>query len=85
MKEINLNEYPIIQEWIDKGCEAYIEQLKLSVYKQLENRRYYKMKYRGSFEPYITEQDVLAEIELILQVAPIIFKIDVDNLAESKN
>lgn len=85
MKEINLNEYPIIQEWIDKGCEAYIEQLKLSVHKQLENRRYYKMKYRGSFEPYITEQDVLAEIELILQVAPIIFKIDVDNLAESKN
>lgn len=85
MKEIDLKEYPIIQEWIDKGCGDYIEKLKQSVSRQLESRRYYKMKYRGAFEPYITEQDVLAEIELFLQVAPIIFKIDVCLLAESEN
>lgn len=82
-KEVNMNEYPIIQEWIEKGYVEYIKRLKQSVSKQLDTRRYYKMKYSGKFEPYITEHDILNEIELILQVAPSIFNFNIDNLVKT--
>lgn len=78
MEEIN--NYPIIQEWIDKGKQKEIDNLKEIIQRQMETRRYYKMKYSGKFERYITEQDVLNEVEFFLQVVPHFFKDDINLL-----
>jgi hypothetical protein len=78
MEEIN--NYPIIQEWIDKGKQKEIDNLKEIIQRQMETRRYYKMKYSGKFEHYITEQDVLNEVEFFLQVVPHFFKDDINLL-----
>ena len=84
MEEVNMNEFPIVQECIDNGNGAYIKNLAQSVRKQLETRRYYKMKYSGKFSPYVTETDVYNEIELFLQVAPKMFKADMEKFANGE-
>ena len=80
---LNMNQYPLIQEYFEKGVTniEYIKELSKSVRKQLETRRYYKMKYNGKFVPYITDADVYEEIELFLQVAPRIFMADMELFA----
>lgn len=78
IKDINFDEYPIIKELIDKGQSEYIKGLYKSISRQMEVRRYYKMKFRKSFEPYIKDEDVYSEMELFLQVAPSLFKVDME-------
>lgn len=43
--------YPAIQRYIEHGNGEYIKNLKQSVRKQMETRRYYRMKYSGKFVP----------------------------------
>lgn len=69
--------YPTIQQWSERtGGREYIKSLKASVRKQMEVRRYYRMKYSGKFVPYITDAQVLEEVELFLTTAPKIFERD---------
>lgn len=74
MAEKNL--YPTIHRYIEHGNGEYIKSLKQSVRKQMETRRYYRMKFSGKFVPYITDAQVMEEVELFLETAPKIFARD---------
>ena len=81
MGERNL--YPTIHRYIEHGNGEYIKSLKQSVRKQMETRRYYRMKFSGKFVPYITDAQVMEEVELFLETAPKIFARDMQLIMNS--
>ena len=62
--------------------QKYLEMLYENISRQMETKRYYKMRFQNIVLPIIRKEDVLSEMEKTLLEQPKIFAQDMNFLAQ---